>query len=165
MRWISQKKTQTLTEKLLVFSTIDAQHRQSVVLPTPCRWGLVGWSYNSSTFKLSVSIDGPCPSKLFVVWSVDCHWLAVLSSKLGSSFRASCGSCVESYPNVSILNMFVYEFRTYHINFIKKRTCKTRRNIHRNTRSFNDKPFKHYGRSWTFDLQTSQNLTRCLYIP
>ena len=40
--------------------------------------------------------------------SVNCHCLAVLSSKSGSSFETPCGSYLESYPNVSNPNMYSY---------------------------------------------------------
>ena len=57
-------------------------------------------------------------------WSVDFHYLAVLSSKLGSSFKASYEYYLESYPDISHQNMFAYNFRTYYMSFVKNEHIK-----------------------------------------
>ena len=54
----------------------------------------------------------------------------------------------------------------YHLSheFHPKQTCKTKQNMLTHIRSFQGMSFKRHGRSWTFGLQNSRNLTHFLYM-
>ena len=66
-------------------------------------------------------------------------------------------------PVVIPLECLPGHFQSKH-EFHPKLTCKTRRNMPRHRSAFQGTSFKHHGRSWTFDLQTTRNFTQCLYM-
>ena len=63
--------------------------------------------------------------------------------------------------DVSNTDMFLYEFKNSHINFIKKEHVKLDETC-QDTQGHQGKHLERHGRFLTFDLQTIQILTQCL---
>ena len=119
-------------------------------------------SYPQSKYQTMIpnqrGVDGPTGRRLPPWFGLSCAWhqfWVLPQQPFDGPWGCFAQTFQAKYDRIGI----------YHLSheFYPKRTRKTRWNILRHTRSFQGKPFERHGRSWTFELQTSQNSTHCLY--
>ena len=122
-------KTPSLKRKLPYFPLYRFDHWRTVGKTTSRRWGLVVDFIDDPNFTPQVPTDEThrrAVTLLMGCWLVrrlatarQC-WSLSWYLPLGPSW----GSYVVSYRDISTANMFIYDFRTYHMSFIQNEHVK-----------------------------------------